>query len=506
MLERFVYCLAVVALTACSVEETGTSSSGGAGGAQTGGSGGAGGSSGAGGSGGVGGGAGLGGGGGAGGSAGGSGGVAGSGASGGVAGAGGTAATGGAGGAGGTGGTAPIIDATTLTKKLMFGYQGWFLCPGDGSPPNRWVHWFKSQTPAASELTVDMWPDTSELDADELFDTQLTYAGNKKAQLYSAYPQKTVVRHFKWMKDAGIDGVFLQRFLSELSDPKFLAFRDQVAQNARAGAEAHGRTFVMMYDISGASASTFVDDIKKDWAHLVDGLKVTASDRYLKHKGKPLLAIWGLGFTDRPGSAAEASALISWFKSGAPANQQVTLMGGVPTNWRTLNSDSKTDPAWAAVYTSFDVVSPWAVGRYADNAGADNFKQNKIAPDLLVTKAKGIDYLPVVFPGFSWKNLNGGALNQIPRKGGAFWWRQVYNAIGAGNDMLYGAMFDEVDEGTAMFKLAATAADAPAQGSFVTLDADGQKLPSDWYLRVAGAGSQMLRGEIALTPTLPISP
>jgi hypothetical protein len=46
-------------------------------------------------------------------------------------------------------------------------------------------------------------------------------------------------------------------------------------------------------------------------------------------------------------------------------------------------------------------------------------------------------------------------------------------------------MFDEVDEGTAMFKLAATGRDAPAGVPIVTLDADGESLPSDWYLRLA---------------------
>jgi hypothetical protein len=30
---------------------------------------------------------------------------------------------------------AAVVDATTLDRKMMFGYQGWFLCPGDGSPP-----------------------------------------------------------------------------------------------------------------------------------------------------------------------------------------------------------------------------------------------------------------------------------------------------------------------------------------------------------------------------------
>jgi len=72
--------------------------------------------------------------------------------------------------------------------------------------------------------------------------------------------------------------------------------------------------------------------------------------------------------------------------------------------------------------------------------------------------------------------------------------------------MLYGAMFDEVDEGTAMFKLAATGADAPAQGSFLTLDADGLTLPSDWYLRLAAEGTRMLRGDIPLSASIPITP
>ena len=57
-----------------------------------------------------------------------------------------------------------------------------------------------------------------------------------------------------------------------------------------------------------------------------------------------------------------------------------------------------------------------------------------------------------------------------------------------------------------MFKLAETAADTPAQGQFVTLDIDSQPLPSDWYLRLGGAASQMLRGDIALTGTIPITP
>src|SRR6476620_11117497 len=60
------------------------------------------------------------------------------------------------------------IDPTTLDGKLMFGYQGWFGCPGDGSPLDTWEHWFRrGGAPTASTLRVDLWPDVSELSESE---------------------------------------------------------------------------------------------------------------------------------------------------------------------------------------------------------------------------------------------------------------------------------------------------------------------------------------------------
>ena len=164
----------------------------------------------------------------------------------------------------------------------------------------------------------------------------------------------------------------------------------------------------------------------------------------------------------------------------------MTLLDGVPAGWRTLTRDSQEDAAWASVYRSFDVISPWTVGRFRDENGVDRFYREQVLPDLTEARAAGIDYMPVVFPGFSWRNMNRDtAINQIPRRGGRFFWRQVEQALGAGSTMLYGAMFDEVDEGTALFKLATTAEAVPADASIVTLDADGEALPSDWYLQLS---------------------
>ncbi|MCC6820920.1 MAG: hypothetical protein IT579_09340, partial [Verrucomicrobia subdivision 3 bacterium] len=94
----------------------------------------------------------------------------------------------------------------------------------------------------------------------------------------------------------------------------------------------------------------------------------------------------------------------------------------------------------------------------------------------------------------------------IPRNAGHFYWRQAYNAVSAGCTMVYGAMFDEMDEGTAMFKLAPTPAELPAQGTFVPLNIDGTNLPSDWYLRLAGAATKMIRGDSAVTAVRPGNP
>ncbi len=72
--------------------------------------------------------------------------------------------------------------------------------------------------------------------------------------------------------------------------------------------------------------------------------------------------------------------------------------------------------------------------------------------------------------------------------------------------MIYVAMFDEVDEATAIYKVAPTAAKTPDQGYWLTLDADGYSLPSDWYLRLTGEAGKMLRKEIPVTPRIPKNP
>lgn len=65
-----------------------------------------------------------------------------------------------------------------------------------------------------------------------------------------------------------------------------------------------------------------------------------------------------------------------------------------------------------------------------------------------------MDYVPSVFPGFSWHNLNLTAkFDTITRNRGQFYWNQLQHAIKSGSEMIYVAMYDEVNEGTAIIKV-----------------------------------------------------
>src|ERR1700730_10751729 len=59
---------------------------------------------------------------------------------------------------------AGAVDPSTLDGKVLVGYQGWFTCPADGS--QRWTHWSRG-APTPDTLTVELYPDLSELDPDE---------------------------------------------------------------------------------------------------------------------------------------------------------------------------------------------------------------------------------------------------------------------------------------------------------------------------------------------------
>ncbi len=392
------------------------------------------------------------------------------------------------------------VDTTTLTGKVMCGYQGWFNCEGDGAGLG-WTHWVRDpgKIPAPGNVTVDLWPDLTEYGPGERFATGFRLPDGSPAKVFSSFRRDTVVRHFAWMRDYGIDGAFVQRFANGLRDPALRGHKDHVLAHAREGANRAGRAYAVMYDLSGIKAGETAL-VREDWRLLRSEMEITRDPAYLHHRGKPLVSVWGIGFDDgRPYSLEECRDLVAFLKEDG-----CSVMLGVPSWWREGKRDAVADPELRDIIAAADVVSPWTVGRYRSPDEATRHAEDVWEPDLRWCREVGVDFLPVVFPGFSWKNLHGGALAEIPRLKGQFLWSQFVAAKRAGCQMVYVAMFDEVDEGTAIFKCT----DSPPAGDGATfLGLEG--LPSDFYLRLTGAGAKALRGEIPLsgkTPAFPLPP
>ena len=313
----------------------------------------------------------------------------------------------------------------------------------------------------------------------------------------------------RWIWEQGVDGVVLQRFVSELSFPPTFAARNNITRYIRQAAETYGRTFTIMYDVSGANPNTIVDEIKNDWEFLVGCLGVTSSPYYLRQGGRPTVSLWGFGFTHVPEQRNQVQTLINHFKQNAPANQRAFLMGGVPYWWRESINDSH--PNYLSIYEQYDAVIPWSVGRYVDQSDFDNLFNNVVIADKQHADARGMLYAPVIWPGFSWTNLMRDSLprpplNEIPRDGGRFFWRQAYQHGNLQPSFHFLAMFDEVDEATALFKGAETAQDVPVQAPFLHYSIDGEMLPNDWYLRLSGAFATGVHGQLIIDPMIPITP
>ena len=379
------------------------------------------------------------------------------------------------------------VDAGTLHGKVLCGYQGWFNAEGDGAKLG-FKHWTKGPAaiPAPWNLHVDLWPDLSEFPPEERFATQVKYADGRPGEVFSSFLKPTVLRHFQWMRDAGIDGILVQRFAGSLSSPLILRHNNVVLAHCRESANRTGRAYALEYDLSGLQSGR-IDDVIADWRALRTRMHLCDDPAYLRHGGRPVVEVWGIGFSDgRKYTLDDCRRLLKFLRDDG-----CCVICGVPTGWRTLDRDAVGDKALLDVVRVAHVISPWTVGRYnsLETVAAHAVKCWK--PDLEWCRNRGLEYMPVVFPGFSWHNQHAGPLNQIPRLQGKFLWKQFCEVKGLGAAMVNVAMFDELDEGTAIFKCT----NNPPTGNgakFVTLDG----LPSNFYLKLVGRGTQLIRGEI----------
>jgi hypothetical protein len=400
----------------------------------------------------------------------------------------------------------------TYEGRVMCGYQGWFRTEGDGTGEG-WAHYSERGSLTASTLHPDFWPDVSEYT--KTYPTALTNRDGSVARLFSSSDQSTTDLHFRWMQQYGIDGVFVQRFFGGTRSRQARLKSRVVLEHALKSSREYNRAIAVMYDLSGlASEGEDCSCLIQDWKELVDDLHITSqgtNQTYLYHRGKPLVVIWGLGFPDRSYNIRNIGIekVIDFLKND-PQYGQCSVMLGVPTYFRDLKIDTNPDPYLHELIAKADVVMPWTVQRFTPLVHQfDTARyEEQVKADLAWCDARKVDYAACVWPGFSWFNMHSHhhpeeaaliyPLNQIPRQKGRFYWSLISSAVHAQARMLYVAMFDEMDEGTAIFKCSNT-----PPGGVQLCDYEGA--PTDHYLWLTGEAGKMLRQEVPFSrkpPTL----
>jgi hypothetical protein len=417
---------------------------------------------------------------------------------------------------------AQVVDATTLNNKVMAGYQGWFRVPADPMGNGKWSHTFngprtgpgragqaepQTKPPDSptdpSLLAFDTWPDMSEYSASEKYVVPgYTYPDGKPAELYSALNYQTVLRHFQWMKQYGIDGIWLSEFCGHFkggTQASDTTFRYQVMLNVKKAAAATGRTWAFMWDMSSFNQRSTKEEVYNiivdQWKKMVDN-GITSDPRYLHHNGKPVLLIWGF-FPNRPASQPEyTKPVVDFIQS--PGKYQGAIVGGVETKWRIEGT-----PEFLEMLATMTAIQPWSVGRVKTDpkTGYKTENMDTWAGDIEWCKARNILFSPVFNSG---THIAGpppippkGPV--VPRRTGNYLWEQFVEASKYKLNCVFVAMFDEINEGTQIMKIENH---PPTQAPFLTYDG----ATSDYYLRLTGTGAKMLKEQKTITFPIPISP
>lgn len=290
----------------------------------------------------------------------------------------------------------------------MCGYQGWFRAEGDGTNSG-WGHFGNKDKFDRDNVKIDLWPEVSEYE--KTYPTTFQFADGSNAKVFSSWDKSTIDLHFKWMNDYKIDGVFMQRFYGVTRTAESRTTGNVILGNALEASRKNNRAIAVMYDLSGLKPGENCSPVIEDWKQLVDQLKITSGgdkQTYLYHRGKPLVAIWGLGFPDRPYNIREIGIdkLIDFLKND-PEYGGCSVMLGVPTYFRDLNVDCLPDPYLHEIIKSADIIMPWMVQRFTPllHGETERFAA-QVKADLIWCSQFNIDYVPCVYPGFSWYNLS----------------------------------------------------------------------------------------------------
>ena len=374
-----------------------------------------------------------------------------------------------------------FVNNQTLVGKVLAGYQGWFATPNDVAD-NGWIHWGR---PTPDKITVDMWPWLEEYEPSRVYPAgAMVHQDGRPAYLFSSRDPETVQRHFRWMRKHNIDGAYLQRFVTR-GNSGYYGASEFVLNNVRAAANQEGRVWAIEYDVSSLDTDTNPFEVMtNDWQYLVNQCHILDDPRYLRENGKPVLFIWGFSVSGRNFTVTQADEIVSWF-----TNQNLHLIGGVNSSW-------EGNTTWTNHYKKYNALLGWM-----ETSQSDLVRQKN------TLNSWGLKILPHAWPGFSWNNLQKTVFpyQYTARGGGSFYWNKLYNAVSCGADQLFLGMFDEYDEGTAIMPMSDNHPDIYNAGGTNTWGhyLDNEGLDPFWYLRLSGAGREMLNGQRTVSSSLP---
>ena len=364
-----------------------------------------------------------------------------------------------------------VVDASTLEGKVLAGYQGWFGTPNSSGLLD-YHHYGTGPALRPDNVTVDFWPAVDEYEANAAAPnlpnaiaptaaTVFDQPDGSPARVYDSASGAVIRTHFEWMRDYGIDGAYVKRnapiFSGNVFADEKLRLRNLILNGVRHEAARTGRVFAVHYDLSGAPDGG-VGRVADDWEALVAG-GVTGDSRYLHDGGQPIVAVFGVSNFDgrRPYQYDEVLALAQRMKATG-----AKLILSPAQGWRNnLDHDDGSGVTFGQVLAEADVVRPWTVG-YVGRGPDVRAYANQLDADRAWLEARGQELQPVFQAGYSARNLmkneRGRAdfedfLDIVPRRGGDFFWEQAdaYDAVGARSAFV--AMFDEIDEGTQIFKV-----------------------------------------------------
>jgi|GEM_PF-301752 len=395
---------------------------------------------------------------------------------------------------------------TEFIGKSFAGYQLWHQA---GATPQDWLHWSYGMLPAAGRgnHNTETFPHISDYNGNSnvtMYPTNFANLGDgSPTKLYNSTDQGVIDVQMSLLKNAGFDGVAIQR--NAPIGRALKASPDDYYVSIKNACENNGRLFYVMYcmpDTNNGSAhlEDVVAGIERDWVYQMEQVyALTSSSAYATVNGKPVVELWGLGYSTIEINNPQALALAAFFKA-----RGCYVIAGTPRDWRLMNEGSRTD--FSNVYKSYDMISPWTVGAYNDTTSANNYKTNYQVADKAYCDANGMGYYPVVFVGSAWSEPVSGYPNDTKRVGGKFLWKQAQNATSIGVKSMYFAMLDEFEESTDIINAATDYFDIPTDQYFGTLAMDGIWCSPDYYLRLGGAAARMVQnGTSQPTITTPYS-